>query len=187
MKFKEVLKGYTQKSRIFMYPHLDIQRISSILPVQTYTGWDKYCQVEDMKLICLYNLRDDQEFRVFEKTKLTGNKFFCDFKFIEDTRGVYIFDMSEKKEDWNKIITGNYSKLSIPFKNKVLSYFKGSPNEAYIESYLFPEKYFDIYSKIWNCSEQVLRDSGELCDKLNVEKETLLISVKDLDIVNKST
>jgi hypothetical protein len=41
--------------------------------------------------------------------------------------------------------------------------------------------YFDIYSKLLECSPALLEKVGELCDKPDVEKETLVITLKDLE------
>lgn len=184
MTMKSVLKDYTQKSRIFLYPHLGIQRKCSVVPIQTYVSWDNHYKVENAKLVCLYQLRNDVDFKMFEKSKLMGNKLFHDFKFVEDSKGVYIFDMTEKREDWDKIINGKYSKLSKPHKEQIMNFFRNSPNLVYIESFLYPEKYFGLYAELLNVKEAVLKDVGELCPHPDLEKERLTVSVKDLDIIN---
>lgn len=182
---KEVLKEYTQKSRIFLYPLLGIQRNISIVPIQTYMNWDNYCTIEDNKLLCLYHLRDDNEFKNFEKTKLSGNKLFCDFKFVdEDNKGVYVFDMNHLKVNWKNILLGRYSKLSPSHKNIIVNFFKNSPNLAHIESFLFPEKYFSLYAQLLNVNEKVLKEVGELCPRPDFEKEKLKLNIKNLDSIS---
>ena len=54
---------YFQKSKIFIYPLLDIKRGSSVVPVETYVSWDNHYTPEDMKLICLYDIRTDDEYK----------------------------------------------------------------------------------------------------------------------------
>ena len=58
---------YFQKSKIFMYPLLDIKRGCSVTPIQTYFEWDGHYTAEDMKLIAVYPIRDDQEYMNFMK------------------------------------------------------------------------------------------------------------------------
>ena len=67
MKITSVRKNYIQKSRIFLYPMLNIRRGVSVTPVQTYLTWENVYTVEDCKMIALYHLRDDKEFKDFEE------------------------------------------------------------------------------------------------------------------------
>ena len=59
MAIKSLYKDYFQKSRIFMYPLLNIKRGSSVTPIETYMSWSEQFSIYDKKLICLYYLRDD--------------------------------------------------------------------------------------------------------------------------------
>ena len=77
---KQLYIEYIQKSRIFLYPALDIKRCSSVTPIETYVSWKDNYTVDDNKLICLYHIRQDQEFKTFEKIKLFANSKFDDFQ-----------------------------------------------------------------------------------------------------------
>ena len=141
-----------------------------------------------MKLMCLYHLRDDMEFRNFEKEKLLKNKYFYDFKQVDGNKGVYVFDFSEYKKDWDKLLLGKYSQLSIFYKKKVENFYgKRDSNYAYVESFLYPEKYYAMYAEMMMVKESLLREVGELCSKIDFEKETLTIKIKDLQLNSKST
>jgi hypothetical protein len=77
---------------------------------------------------------------------------------------------------------GKYSKLSNTIKLQIMNFFgkKGTISE-YVESYLYPEKYYNTYAKILNINEEELESVGELCDKPNLKKENLekeLVSIK---------
>jgi len=61
---------YFQKSKIFLYPLLDIKKGSSVTPIQTYFGWADVYAPEDVKLIAIYKLRDDSQYISFEKNIL---------------------------------------------------------------------------------------------------------------------
>ena len=181
-------KDYFQKSRIFLYPILEIKRGASVTPIETYVSWTKYYSKDDMKLICLYHLRNDPEFLAFEKERLYKNRYFYDFKQVDDNKGVYIFDFSEHGNDWKKIIDGKYSELSTPYKKKIEGFYgRRDSNYAYIESFLYPEKYYSMYAEMMLVKESLLREVKELCSKLDMEQETLTISIKDLHINSKST
>lgn len=185
---ESLFKDYFQKSRVFLYPILEIKRGSSVTPIETYMAWEGYYTPEDMKLICLYHLRSDPEFVNFEREKLLRNKHFFDFKQVEDNKGVYIFDFSEYKKDWEKLLTSKYSQLTYHYKKKIENFYgRRDSNFAYIESYIYPLKYFSMYSEIMDVDESLLREVGELCSKIDFDRETLHIKVESLHIKSKST
>jgi hypothetical protein len=67
-------------------------------------------------------------------------------------------------------------------KKHILNFFgnKGTISE-YVESYLYPEDYFKIYSEILKVPFENIKEVGELCNKPDLEKENLekeLISIK---------
>lgn len=181
-------KDYVQKSRIFLYPILEIRRGASVTPIETYVSWEGQYSPKDMKLICLYHLRSDPEFLAFEKEKLYNNKHFFDFKEVEDNKGVYTFDFSNYEKDWNNIMKGQYSELSTGYKNKIEGFYgKRDANYAYIESFLYPEKYYSMYAEMLFIKEKLLSEVKELCSKLDFEKETLNVNIKNLYINSKTT
>lgn len=187
MAIQSLYKNYIQKSRIFLFPALGIKR-GSCSPIETYAAWKGVHDLGDCKFTCLYHLRNDSEFRNFEKTKLFGNKLFFDFKETPDKKAAYTFDFSGFKTDWECFLTGKYSKMSNEHKSKIkLFYGVNSPNYAYIESFLYPEKYFGMYSEIMNVDKKILKDVGELCDKPDLDLETLDISIKSLEIKEQFT
>ena len=65
---KKLHDKYTQKSRIFLYPALNIRRGSSIKPIQTYIAWEELISPTDRKLICVYNIEDTEDFQVDRKS-----------------------------------------------------------------------------------------------------------------------
>lgn len=185
MKIKTLNTEYIQKSRLFLYPLLDIKRGVSVTPIQTYMSWkDKYC-FTDSKLICKYYLRDDTDFKLFEKVKLLGNPLFHEFIPIDDEVGAYVFDMSGIEPDFWRITTGKYSELSKKSKAKILSFFRSHTKHfVYIQSYLEPEKFHTMYAEVLNCNLSSLKAAHELCSIPNLEKETLETGVKIMNSKN---
>lgn len=182
MSIKTLYRDYFQKSRIFLYPMLDIKRGSSIVPIQTYISWKDQIFPEDKKLICLYHLRDDAEYKAFEQNKLFNNKYFEDFRETNDKKGVYVFNFDKLEADWTHFINGKYSKLSNEIKKKVREYFKdNNANVIYIESFMNPEKYYPIYAELLNVKVDLLKLVGELCECPDMSKEDLDIEIKDLN------
>jgi hypothetical protein len=186
-----VFSEYFQKSRIFLYPLLGIKRGVSVTPIKTFVSWQGKYKPEDRKLVCLYHLRNDAEYVKFEQSVLYKNELFEDFKEIDGGMGVYVFDFSKHAEDWDKFLAGRYSRLSPGTKSRIKAYLGTKfDNRAEVESYLHPERFFTLYAKILYDTEdfhkglRILRRVGELCDKPNLMKETLVAEIRDLQITS---
>jgi|JI7StandDraft_1071085.scaffolds.fasta_scaffold05710_6 hypothetical protein len=193
MAIDSLYKEYIQKSKVFMYPLLDVRKGVSVTPIETYCMWENHYAKEDCKLITLYHLRDDPEFKQFEKLKLLGNPLFHDFQMTEEDIGVYVFDYRKHKDDWMRFIEGKYSKFSLELKRKLQTHF-GQANRGYIDSFLYPERYFKLYAELLTVDPSdapgmlsTLREVGELCSKLDLEKENLTHKVKDLFFQEKNS
>ena len=186
MALSSVYKKYFQKSKVFLYPILGIRRGVSVVPVETYISWKGYYNSEDMKLICVYDIRTDAEYKNFEKNTLLVHNRLCDYVKV-GSQSVFTFDLSDLGEDWYHFINGRYSKISMNLKQKILSFFdKYSGNYAYMHSYLIPEKYFENYAELLNVNPQMLIEVGELCTKPDEEKETLLLQPADLNNIDEN-
>jgi hypothetical protein len=186
MSIQSLYKNYIQKSKIFLYPALGIKRYSNS-PIETYSAWENCYKPEDAKFICLHHIRKDIEFRSFERIHLFGNPLFHDYKQTCDDKAIYIFDFKKFRYDWNCFLRGQYSKMSTEHKSKIKSFYgQRSSNYAYIESFLHPEKYFGMYAQIMGVDQKLLKEVGELCDKPDLEKETLDISIKSLHIQSEN-
>ena len=181
---KNVYKDYFQKSRVFLYPALDIKKGNSIVPIECYTQWDNKYTLNDQKLICLYHLRSDKEFKAFESKHLYGNKLYDNFFLLDDSVGAYIFDFKVFKQDINNFVNGKYSKLSVELKKKIVTFFAQSIKYTHVHSYLYPEKYFRLYSDLLCIDIDVLKEVGELCSLPDLEKENLTLEIKNLHIQN---
>jgi len=187
MKIESMYKDYFQKSRVFIYPALEIRRGVSVTPIETYMCWEGNYTLADAKLCCLYHLREDEDFKSFERQKLLGNKLFFDFKQVEEKKGVYVFDMSYMKADWQAITKGKYSQMSVDHKKRIRHYIGlNSPNLPYIDSFLYPERHFKLYSELMGVTENILKEVGELCNVPDPEQETLRVSILNLEIVKEN-
>ena len=78
-------------------------------------------------------------------------------------------------------VNGKYSQINLNVKRKILDFFdKTTGNYVYVNSYLFPEKFFDRYAEILDVPIDMLRSVGELCDKPDFDKEKLKLVVPEL-------
>jgi urate oxidase len=182
---KSLYTKYTQKSRIFLYPFLDIKRGVSVTPIETYISWTGLSKPEDKNLICVYYLRDDTEFKLFEKHKLLTNKHFVSFYELPDQKAAYIFNLESETESFNCFLKGTYSKIPEQHKKKILAFFYGNKhNYSIINSYLNPENYFDIYAEHLNVDVKILKDVGELCSPPDFVRENLTSDIKQIEFLD---
>ena len=187
MAIKSLYKDYFQKSKVFLYPALEIKRGVSVTPIETYVSWKDQYGIVDKKLMCLYHLRSDKEFKAFELKHLFGNKLFDDFFQTDDNLGVYVFDFNTFNDDMDNFAKGKYSKLSPDIKKKIITFFAQSVKYTHVHSYLYPNKYLDLYSNLLAIDVHILKEVGELCTPPDLEKEKLIAEIKDLQIKNITT
>ena len=172
MKIKKLYTKYAQKSKIFLYPILGIKRGGSVTPVETYLEWvDKYTK-QDRKLICLYHIRDDNEFKNFEKRVLLAHPKFENFYYTENNQGIYIFDYEPDKDLYDKVLQGKYSQIKKEYKEKILDFFSNNKGSmVYIDSYLNPEKYMADYANLLGVNLELIKSVGQLCELPDEDKE----------------
>ena len=182
MIISSIYPNYIQKSRVFLYPLLGIRRGNSVTPKETYMCWDNMYTLDDNRLIIVYHLRDDLEFKKFEK-QIQNNKYFETFFQLEDDTGAYVFDFTDSKSEFQKVVKGSYSKLSDEYKTTILGFFKNHrKHHSYIMSYLYPNKYYKMYGNVLNVPTSLLKEVGELCSLPDLTKEKLMISTKVLNL-----
>jgi hypothetical protein len=176
---------YFQKSRSFLYPALGIKRTALHAPSGTYIALDGLVAPEDMKLVVTFKEDQTDGFKAFEEHMLLTNPIFSSIVQIQDYN-VYLFDFESYKNDWFNFIMGKYSKLSYPLKKAIKQYYgEGSTEYKYIDSYLNPEKYYEVYAKLLGMESSVIKEVGELCDPCDLEKENLKIPVELLENLKK--
>jgi|694.fasta_scaffold01243_6 hypothetical protein len=182
MAIKSLYKDYFQKSRVFLYPALGIKMGNSIVPKECYITWEGKYSIEDKKVVCVYYLRSDKEFKFFENKFLLGNSLFDNFFELEDGLGAYVFDFKSFNDDIINFSKGKYSKLSPELKKKIIKFYAQSVKYTHVHSFLYPNMYFGLYSDLLGVSKDILVKVGELCNPPELDKENLIASVKDLQI-----
>jgi len=186
MALTSIYRKYFQKSKVFVYPLLGIKRGLSVVPTETYVAWEGQCKPEDMKLVCVYDYREDEEYRKIEKNILLEHNRLSDYKKVK-AEVVITFDFSDLDDDWFHFIHGRYSQLSTKTKQKILGFFDiHGGNYAYMHSYLIPEKYYENYAELLNVDTKLLKEVVELCNKPDLDKETLKLEIADLDNIQEN-
>ncbi len=178
---------YFQKSRCFLFPILGIKKSSNFSPSGTYIALEGLVQPEDLKLVCAYKNDESEGFKIFEEKMLLSNPLFEKVLRIRDYN-IYVFDFQIHANDWFNFVLGKYSKLSSVTKRAIKAYYGDASSEyKYVDSWLYPEKYYDMYAKLLDVDVQLLKSTVELCDPCDIEKENLKIPVEDLEILQKTT
>jgi len=175
---KDVYRNYFQKSYNFLYPLLGLKKHKTNKPLQTYITWENVCDVKSRKLICVFKIQDTPEWKHFEKEYLITHNMLDECLLIDENTIAYIFNFNIKSEDYDAFISGKYSKISTNSK-KMLSTYYGvhTPEWIFMESYLYPEKYFKTYAEILKIDVELLKNVGELCEKYDEEKEMYKVLV----------
>ena len=188
---KQTYKSYFQKSKVFLYPLLGIKKGVRFVPIETYIEWNHSIVPENM-LVCAYAIKQNtndqeeikrkKEFDAFSKQYLEKNELYHS-KHHTNNLELIVFDLSFFKNDLKKFKEGKYSEFSLITKRIIMEFFgnKGTISE-YMESYLYPEKYYDIYSNILNIPISTLEEVKELCDKPDLNKEDFKKSIIELEL-----
>lgn len=178
---------YFQKSRSFLYPALGIKRTAHFSPSGTYVAIEGLIEPEDAKLVCAFKEDQSAGFKSFEEQMLLSNPLFHQVLTIHEYN-LYVFDYQTYTEDWFSFLLGKYSKLSNVLKRAIKNYYGENSSEyKYIETYLYPDKYFEVYGKLLDVEPAMLKKVGELCDPCDLEKEILKIPVADLEMLAKNS
>lgn len=181
MAVKSIYSKYFQKSKVFLYPLLGLKRGLKTVPSETYLAWNDVIKTEDMKLVCLYHPNKSNEYEKHEKKVLLKHNRLSDVQSIDEHNKLFIFDFTDLKDNWTHIVKGQYSKIDNTIKGDICSFFDNTTaNFVYIRSYLYPNKYFDDYAECLNVDKSILELVGELCNKPDLEKETLIMKQEDL-------
>ena len=168
-----VYTEYFQKSKVFLYPLLRIKKNVPFTPAETYICWDGVYGVEDIKFLCVYNVEINDKFKTFE-AGLKNNILFEEYHKLSDDTHLYVFDFSPFKKDFEMFVKGKYSQFSAISKDAIEDFFgKNGKIASFVTAFLFPDIYHAEYAKELNVPVSVIESVYELCNKPNMNKETL--------------
>lgn len=179
----EIYKQTFQKSFTFLYPLLGFHRTKDFKPSKVHISFPcADISIKDKKLICVYKKEDTEKWRNFEKTKLITHRMLDVCIPVDDETVIYVFDFNHMSSDFDEFLNGKYSKLSTNAKKMITDYYGiHTPEWVYIESFMFPAKYYKDYAKILNESVDLLKEVGELCNKYNPDSETCKLKINQLN------
>ena len=187
---RKIYDKYFQKSRSFLLPILGLKKNAKFTPLQCYMAWQDVYSIKDRKLILVYEKEESVEWRNYiARTVMSHQMFDCYIETEIEDEVALVFDLHCIEQDYISVLQGRYSKLDRASKKKIREYYGyNSAEYAYIESFLYPEKYYKTYSEILDVEEEHIKFTGQLCDLPNLDKETLKIKtyakINDVDKIN---
>lgn len=189
-KLKDVYSKYFQKSRSFLFPILGLKKSAPYMPLHVYLTWEGMYGLDDKMLLVSYKKVNDLNWEKYLVETLMANQMFNDYHETDNPNIIIVsFDLKIISEDYERVLEGKYSQISKLLKKKIRDFYAyNSPEWAYMESFLFPEDYFGMYSKLLNVEEEHILHTGQLCDLPNLELETLKLKpyakINDVDQIN---
>lgn len=169
-------KEYFQKSKVFLFPQLGLVNKTLAKPKNTYLHIEGNTSELNLRypLYVCYDKIESKEFEKFERS-MFAHHWFVDF-IEQEADVIYVFDCTEIAKDYELVTEGKYSKTSDEFKKKILArYTNTKKNLVYVNSYLNPDAYYEMYARILNCDIKILKEVGELCSKPDTEQETIKV------------
>ena len=175
-----VYTDYFQKSKVFLYPLLQLKKGLTYVPKQTYIAMEHMHSPEDYRLLCEYHVKMSENFDKFCNTYIKNHPRFDEYIDIGDNKHVFIFDFISFKNDFNKFLVGKYSQFSLNSKMIILDFFSDGRSSDYIEAFLSPENYHEDYADELNVDVKIIENVFELCSLPDINKETLINKNKTL-------
>ncbi len=170
---KDIYKSYFQKSYTFLYPQLGFKRTRDPKPIDVYLHWPEQFPLSERKLVCVYKREKDSLWNKFEKERLLTHSMLDFVLPLDDDKIAYVFDLNTIANDYDVFMQGKYSQFSRSAKKHLSDYYGiHTPEWVYIESFIFPKKYFKQYAEILEMDVKYLQEVGELCNRYDSEKET---------------
>lgn len=186
---KKLYSKYFQKSRAFLMPILGIKKNTPYPTINSYMCWENVYLLTDYKLVLTYYVSNDAKWDQYLLNTLMNNQMFDEYHEVNDEIIAVSFDLHSRKDDYEHVLFGRYSKLSKMTKTRIRDFYGyDSPEWAYLESFLYPDKYIGTYSKLLDVDPKHINHTGELCDKPDLEQETLKLKphakLNDVDKIN---
>lgn len=170
-QINEPYSRYFQKSMVFLFPLAGIPLHDEIKPLKSYIHLPGLVDIDSPEIILEFEKHS--EVIQFLDPIITRNSRLKKISGLSERLFVLV-DLSQYKEQYLFFLNGSYSRFDQKVKQQILNFHtKNKANLAYIHSFLYPERYFSQYAKLFDISENILQEVGELIDKPNLLKETL--------------
>lgn len=164
----ETLKEYVQKSRLFAFPLMGVPKQPKV--IETYFGINGLKLCDGYALVLLYH-NEDPTYPA-HRIQLEKNKFF-DFIVKDEEFDIVVFDLSPIKSDYDRIMNGQYSRLSKTAK--ILIKLNNTDEKASMG--INPEYYYKDLAKLLEYPEECFENT-EIISSPDMDNEMLNVSEK---------
>jgi hypothetical protein len=164
----ETLKEYVQKSKLFAFPLIGVPKQPKV--IETYFGINGLKLCEGYALVLLYH-NEDPTYPA-HRIQLEKNKFF-DFIIKDEEFDIVVFDLSSIKSDYERIMNGQYSRLSKTAK--ILVKFNNTDEKASMG--INPEYYYKDLAELLAYPEECFENT-EIISLPDMDNEMLNVSEK---------
>lgn len=160
---------YLQKSKTFLWPLVNLP----ITPIETYLKFGDIDLGNSKILIALFHNSDENYVKL--KPTIETNKFH-EFTFVDDEFDIVTFNFYTVRLDYDKIVKGEYSKISENFK---LLLTAKERNQMVVKCLYPAENYIDFAEELGINPEDL--EGKELLSPPSDQSETVFVvpSIKD--------
>lgn len=191
---KALYGKYFQKSKVFLFPLLQFPGrseelknivIHSYLHVENANDdLDFLHSLTEPTLAVEFKINSENEeerkklvyhvYRTYGMSNHVKEKFFCpDLKSV-----IIVYTLFDLQEDYDKIVSGQYSRLSAMAKTRIQRYFGAkSQHWNHVKTFLYPKNYYETYADLLGVDPDLLEARRELVDAPDLEQETLKIDL----------
>jgi hypothetical protein len=154
---------YIQKSRTFIWPLLNLK----VTPIETYLKFGEIDTECSRMLIALFHNADESYTR---NKKDIANSPYYNFTFTDGEFDIVTFNMYNIRDDYDKVINGEYSKISKNFK----VFLSVVEKNKVVLKCLEPETNYKEFARVLGIHESEL-EGRELLSPPNPESETIFV------------
>lgn len=174
---EELLKQmgvYVQKSRTFLWPLLNL----NVKPVETYLQFGNINHTDETRILIALFYNGAEDYKKY-KSEIENHKCH-DFTFVDDDFDIVTFNFYSMKDDYDKIINGQYSKISNDYK----LYMSAIETNPIILKCLEPQNNYKEIAELLNIPEYEL-EGVELLSPPSYQEETIFIRPAIKDLINE--
>lgn len=165
---------YVQKSRTFLWPLLNL----NVKPVETYLQFGNVNHNDETRILIVLFYNGAEDYKKY-KSEIENHKCY-DFTFEDEDFDLVTFNFYSMKDDYDKIVNGEYSKIS----NDYRLYMSAIETNEIILKCLDPESNYKEFAEILNIHEHEL-EGKELLSPPSYEEETIFIRPAIKDLINE--
>ena len=165
---------YVQKSRTFLWPLLNL----NVKPVETYLQFGNVNHNDETRILIVLFYNGAEDYKKY-KSEIENHKCY-DFTFEDEDFDLVTFNFYSMKDDYDKIVNGEYSKISNDYK----LYMSAIETNPIILKCLEPQSNYKEIAELLNIPEYEL-EGVELLSPPSYQEETIFVRPQIKDLINE--